>query len=107
MGRRVFIVLIFSRTKCRHEVALKEYPVVTETELWRAAIVDAVTEATGQLASTNTLTNSERDKERRAISAAEHEGNDATLMRSLKQFCPDDPHIEGYPGPDERTTKRA
>jgi hypothetical protein len=103
----VFIVLLFSCTECRHEVALKEYPVVTETELWRAAIVDAVTEATGQLASTNTLTYTERDKERWAISAAEREGDDASLMRYLKQFCPDDPHIEGYPGPDERTTKRA
>jgi hypothetical protein len=81
--------------------------VITETELWRAAIVDAVTEATGQLASTNTLTYIERDKERSAISAAEREGDDAGLMRYLKQFCPDDPHIEGYPGPDERTTKRA
>ena len=80
---------------------------VTETELWRAAIVDTVTEATGQLASTNTLTNTERDKERWAISAAEREGDDAALMRYLEQFCPDDPHIEGYPGPDERTTKRA
>ena len=80
---------------------------ITETELWRAAIVDTVTEATGQLASTNTLTNTERDKERWAISAAEREGDDAALMRYLEQFCPDDPHIEGYPGPDERTTKRA
>jgi hypothetical protein len=103
----VFIVLLFPRTECRHEVALKEHAVVTETELWRAALVDAVTEATGQLASTNTLTATERDKERWAISAAEREGDDAALMRSLKQFCPDDPHIEGYPGPDERTTKRA
>jgi hypothetical protein len=85
----------------------KEYPVVTETELWRAASVDAVIEATGQLASTNTLTNTERDRERWAISAAEREGDDAALIRYLKQFCPDNPHIEGYPGPDERTTKRA
>ena len=80
---------------------------VTETELWRAAIVDAVTEATGQLASANTLTNTERDKERLATSVAGREGDDAALMRYLKHFCPDDPHIEGYPGPDERTTKRA
>ena len=103
----MFIVVLFSRTECQHEVALKEYVVVTETELWRAAIVDAVTEATGQLASTKTLTSTERDKERWAISNAEREGDDAALMRYLKQFCPDDPHIEGYPGPDERTTKRA
>jgi hypothetical protein len=81
--------------------------VVTETDLWRAAVVDAVTEATGQLASINTLTYTERDKERWATSAAEHEGDDAGLMRYLKHFCPDDPHIEGYPGPDEKTTKRA
>ena len=103
----MFMVLLLSRTECWHEVAFTEYPVVTETELWRAAIVDAVTEATGQLVSTNTLTSTERDKERRAISTAEREGDDATLMRYLKQYCPDDPHIEGYPGPDERTTKRA
>ena len=80
---------------------------VTETDLWRAAVVDAVTEATGRLVSTNTLTYTEREKEHRATSAAEHEGDDAGLMRYLKQFCPDDLHIEGYPGPDERTTKRA
>jgi hypothetical protein len=103
----MLVVLLFPSTKRRHEIALKEYPMVTETDLWRAAIVDAVTEATGQLASTNTLTYTERDKERWAISAAEREGNDAWLMRYLKQFCPDDSHIEGYPGPDERTTKRA
>jgi hypothetical protein len=107
MGRRVFIVILFPRTKRRHDVAPKEYPVVTDTELWRAAIVDAVTEATGQLASTNTLAYTERDRDRWALSAAERDGDDAALMSYLKQFCPDDPHIEGYPGPDERTTKRA
>src|SRR5262245_32710793 len=107
MGRRVFIVLLFSRTKRRHEVALKEYPPVREPELWRAAIVDEVTEATGQLASTNTLPYTEHDKDRWAISAAERGGDNATLMYYLKQFRPADPHVEGYPGPDERTTKRA
>jgi hypothetical protein len=81
--------------------------VVTETDLWRAAVVDAVTEATGQLASTNTLTYTERDKERWVMSAAEREGDDAGLMSYLRRLCPDDPHIEGYPGPDERTTTRA
>jgi hypothetical protein len=103
----MFFALPFPRTERQQAVALKEYPVVTETDLWRAAVVDAVTEATGQLVSTNTLTYPERDKERQATSAAEHEGDDAGLMRYLKQFCPDDSHIEGYPGPDERTTKRA
>jgi hypothetical protein len=34
---------------------------VTETDLWRAAVVDAVTEATGHLAPINALTYSERD----------------------------------------------
>jgi hypothetical protein len=103
----MFVVLPFPRTERQQAGALKEYPVVTDTELWRAAVVDAVTEATGQLVSTNTLTYTERDKGRWATSAAEHEGDDAGLMRYLKQFCPDDSHIEGYPGPDERTTKRA
>jgi glyceraldehyde-3-phosphate dehydrogenase/erythrose-4-phosphate dehydrogenase len=101
------VVLPFPRTERRQEVALKEYQVVTETDQWRTAVVDAVTEATGKFVSTNTLTYTERDKERWAISAAEREGDDAWLMRYLKQFCPDDPHIEGYPGPDERTTKWA
>jgi hypothetical protein len=103
----MFVVLPFPRTQRRQGVALKEYPVVTETDLWRAAVVDAVTEATGQLVSANTLTHTERDKERWAISAAEREGDDAWLMRYLKQYCPDDSNIEGYPGPDERTTKWA
>jgi hypothetical protein len=103
----MFVVLPFPRTQRRQGLALKEYSMVTETDLWRAAVVDAVTEATGQLVSANTLTYTERDKERWAISAAEREGDDAWLMRYLKHFCPDDSHIEGYPGPDERTTKRA
>ena len=76
----------------------------TETELWRAAVVDAVTEATGQLASSNTLTYTERDNERWAISAAEREGDDAALMRYLKHYCPNDPHVQSYPGRDDNTT---
>jgi hypothetical protein len=104
----MFVVLPFPRTQRRQEVALKEYPMaIDDTELWRSAVVDAVTEATGSLLSTSTFTYAERDKERWEMSAAEREGDDAGLMRYLKQFCPDDPHIEGYPGPDERTTKRA
>jgi hypothetical protein len=71
--------------------------------LWRAAVVDAVTEATGQLASTNTVTYTERDNERWAISAAERKGDDAALMGYLKKYCPTDPHVERYPGAACRT----
>ena len=74
-----------------------------DTDLWRAAVVDAVTEATGQLASTSTLTYTELDNERWAISAAEREGDDAALMDYLKKYCPTDPHVESYPGADRRT----
>jgi hypothetical protein len=51
----MFVVLPFPRTE-RQQGALKEYQVATETDLWRAAVIDAVTEATGQLVSANTLT---------------------------------------------------
>ena len=103
----MFVVPPFSRTERRHEVALKEYPVTTDTELWRAAVVGAVTDATGQLVSANVITQGEFDRKRLGAFAAQRACDDAALMRYLTHYCPDDPHIEGYPGPDERTTMRA
>jgi hypothetical protein len=90
----------FPRTERQQGFGLKEHSMATETDLWRAAVVDAVTEATGQLVSANPLTYAERDKKRWAMSAAEREGDDAWLMRYLKHYCPNDPHAYSYPGLD-------
>jgi hypothetical protein len=89
----MFVVLPFPRTERQQGFALKEYPMATETNLWRAVVVDVAPEATGQLASINTLSYSERDKERWAISAAKREGDDVALMQALKLYCPDAPHL--------------
>jgi hypothetical protein len=75
-----------------------------ELSAWRAAVVRIVTDKVMRLVPTGTLTYAERDKERWGIFAAEREGDDAALMRYLKHYCPNDPHVQSYPGRDHNTT---
>jgi hypothetical protein len=76
----------------------------TDTELWRAAVVGAVTDATAQLVSANVITQGEFDRKRLGAFAAQRAYDDAALMRYLTHYCPDDPHVLSYPGPDHHTT---
>jgi hypothetical protein len=76
----------------------------TNTEYWRAAVVVVVTDATDQLMANGKMTQRMFDNERLETFNAQTAGDDASLMRCLKHYCPDDLQAYIYPGPDHRTT---
>jgi hypothetical protein len=80
--------------------SVKEYQMPTDTEYWRAAVVVVVTDATGQLVASGKMTQRMFDDERLQAFNAQTAGDDASLMRCLKHYRPDDPHAHSYPGPD-------
>jgi hypothetical protein len=82
--------------------------VTTETEYWRVETVQLVTSGAGFLTTAQAgergITMAMYDTVRWAAHRAHIRGDDATLMQYLKKYCPDDPHVQGYPGPDHHTT---
>jgi hypothetical protein len=76
----------------------------TNTAYWRAAVVVVVTNATDQLVASGKMTQRMFDDERLEAFNAQALGDDATLMRCLKHYCPDDLQAYTYPGPDDKTT---
>jgi hypothetical protein len=80
----------------------------TDTEYWRAETVQLVTDGVGFLttaqAGEHAITMAMCDTVRWAARRAHVRGDDATLMRYLKKYCPNDPHVQEYPGPDHHTT---
>ena len=76
----------------------------TNTEYWRAAVVVVVTNATDELVASGKMAQRMFDDERLEAFNAQAAGDDAALMRYLKHYCPDDPHTQSYPGPDDKTT---
>ena len=76
----------------------------TNTEYWRAAVVVVVTNATDHLVASGKMAQRMFDDERLDASLAQRVGDDATLMRCLKHYCPDDFQAYAYPGPDSHTT---
>jgi hypothetical protein len=72
----------------------------TDTELWRAGSLIALDEAIPYAASTGMLSPLEMAEEWEAARSARFRHNDAALMEYLMKYCPDDPHVENYPGPD-------
>jgi hypothetical protein len=78
----------------------KEQGMPTDTELWRAGSLLALDEAIPYAASVGMLSPIEMTDEWEAARAARFRHDDAVLMQFLMKYCPDDPHIENYPGPD-------
>ena len=76
----------------------------TDTECWRAAVVIVVTDATGLLVASGKMAQRMFDDERLEAFNAQTAGDDAALMRYLKHYCPNDPHVQSYPGGDDKTT---
>jgi hypothetical protein len=72
----------------------------TDTELWRAGSLMALDDAIPQAASAGILSPVEMTDEWEAARAARFRHDDAALMEYLMKYCPDDPHVENYPGPD-------
>jgi hypothetical protein len=76
----------------------------TDTEYWRAAVVVVVTDAVAQLVVSGTMAQRMFDDERLEAFNAQTAGDDAALMRYLKHYCLNDPHVQSYPGRDDNTT---
>jgi hypothetical protein len=72
----------------------------TDTEFWRAGSLMALDEGIPHAASIGILSPVEMTDEWEAARAARFRHDDATLMEYLMKYCPDDPHVENYPGPD-------
>jgi hypothetical protein len=72
----------------------------TNTEYWRAAVVVVVTDATAQLVASGKMAQQMFDDERLQAFNVQTAGDDAALMRYLKHYYPNDPHVQSYPGPD-------
>jgi len=76
----------------------------TDTAYWRAAVVLVVTDAVAQLVVSGKMAQRMFDDERLEAYNAQTAGDDAALMRYLKHYCPNDPHVQSYPGRDDKTT---
>ena len=76
----------------------------TDTAYWRAAVVLVVTDAVAQLVVSGKMAQRMFDDERLEAYNAQTAGDDAALMRYLKHYCPNDPHVQRYPGRDDKTT---
>ena len=77
---------------------------ITNTEYWRAAVVVAVTDAAAQLVVTIKITQRTFDDERMGAFDTQTAGDEATLRRYLERYCPCDPLVQSFPGPDHHTT---
>jgi hypothetical protein len=75
----------------------------TDTELWRAAVVVVVANAIDQLVDSGKMAQRMFDDARLEAFNAQSVGDDASLMRYLEHYCPDDLQAYSYPGPDFRT----
>jgi hypothetical protein len=82
----------------------KECQMPTDTAYWRAAVVVVVTDAVAQLVASGKMAQRMFDDERLEAFNAQTAGDDAALMRYLKHYCPNDPHVQSYPGRDDNTT---
>jgi hypothetical protein len=72
----------------------------TDTEYWRVASLLALDEAIPNAASVGILSPIEMADEWEAARRARFRHDDAALMEYLMKYCPDDPHVENYPGSD-------
>jgi hypothetical protein len=66
--------------------------------------VVVVTDAAAQLVASDKMAQRMFDDERLEAFNARTAGDDATLMRFLKHYSPNDPHVRSYPGRDDNTT---
>jgi hypothetical protein len=82
----------------------KERQMPTDTAHWRVAVVVVVTDAVAQLVASGKMAQRMFDDERLETFNAQTAGDDAALMRYLKHYCPNDPHVQSYPGRDDNTT---
>ena len=72
----------------------------TDTEWWRAGSLTALDEAISNAATAGILSPVEMTDEWEAARTARLCHDDAALMEYLMKYCPDDPHVKNYPGPD-------
>lgn len=72
--------------------------VPADAEWWRAATAHEIVNALGVLRNANRMSPVEykREQERAYNLRAAHD--DAALMEMLRQYAPDDPHVNNYPG---------
>jgi hypothetical protein len=82
----------------------KECQMPTDTAYWRAAVVVVVTDTVAQLVASGKMAQRMFDDERLEAFNAQTAGDDAALMRYRKHYCPNDPHVQSYPGRDDNTT---
>jgi hypothetical protein len=84
------------------------FSMTTDTEYWRVESVQLVTDGAALLTTAQAgergITIAKYNTVRWAAHRAQVRGDDAALMQYLKTYCPNDPHVSGYPGPDHQTT---